>query len=528
MKKPLFILMFTLGYFFYGFAQVIPYANSYIEEAGELKIQGQLSYNVDPFFKTEISHFKNYLKDDFYLNMLPSTAATLKVKRVLGLGPEAYKIKVSSQNINIEASTTAACFYAFQTLRQLIKLNGKGYYVIKNCSIEDKPAYVWRSHLLDEGRFFLGKVYVKKTLDQMALLKMNVLQWHLTEDQGWRIEIKKYPLLTQKGSTRDSTLRRAVRWQPEREKWGWFNTSYDGTPHGGFYTQNDIKEIVKYAAERHITVVPEIEMPGHSSAAAVAYPWLAAGNVPERVPCEFGVKENAFNVANPKVYQFLQDVLTEVMALFPSKVIHIGGDEVRFGAWKNNKAIQELMKKESLHSYADVQIYFTNKISAFISSKGRKMMGWNEILGSEHQEKDVNPAVGVLAPGTIVQYWKGTDSLYAATLRKGYSTVYSENKKTYLCFPAEWLGIDVVYNASLIPAGLEDEYKKNILGINSSMWTEIIYKFEEVDRLTYPRLAAIAELGWTEASNKDLKRFKNTLIPLKKYWDSKGVLCGVE
>jgi hexosaminidase len=507
---------------------IVPYPNSLIPAEGEMLVNGKLTINQLPEFASEIALFKEVLKEDFYLNLETNATPQLLLKKVKNLDNEAYKLQITPQQITLEASTPAGCFYGFQTLRQLFKLSGKGHYSLASCTIEDKPAYVWRSHLLDDGRFFMGKDYVKKTLDNMALLKMNIFQWHLTEDQGWRIEIKKYPKLTELGAWRDSTLRRAVRWQPERNKWGWFNTKYDSTPHGGFYTQEEIKEIVEYARKRHITVVPEIEMPGHSSAAAFAYPWLAGGTAPKNVPNEFGIKENAFNVADPKVYQFIEDVLNEVITLFPSKVIHIGGDEVKFSAWKNNPDVQALMKKEGFKSYADVQIHFTNKISKFLESKGREMMGWNEILGSEHQDKDASNAVGTLAKSTIVQYWKGSDSLYAAMLKKGYRAVYSENKNTYLCFPKEWLGIDVVYKTNLIPSGISPEEKKLIIGINSSMWTEIMQTFSDCDKLTYPRLAAIAELGWTEAQNKDFNRFKTNLKPLKLYWDYKGVLLGEE
>jgi hexosaminidase len=507
---------------------IVPYPNVLIPAEGELQIKGTLSINQVAEFTSEVALFKNVLKNDFFINLVNNPKPQLTLKKVSTLPKEAYNLTISPSQIVLEASSTTGCFYGFQSLRQLLKLNGKGYYTIGACKIEDKPEYGWRSHLLDDGRFFMGKEYVKKTLDNMALLKMNVFQWHLTEDQGWRIEIKKYPKLTELGAWRDSTLLRAVRWQPERNKWGWFNTKYDGTPHGGYYTQDDIKEVVEYARQRHITIVPEIEMPGHSSAAAYAYPWLASGTIPNKVPNEFGIKENAFNVADPKVYQFIEDVLTEVMQLFPSKVIHIGGDEVKFSAWKSNPVVQAMMEKEGLKSYADLQIHFTNKISKFLESKGREMMGWNEILGSEHQDKEANEAVGTLAKNTIVQYWKGSDSLYQAMLEKGYRTVYSENKNTYLCFPKEWLGIDVIYKTSLIPANVTPAQRKLIIGVNSSMWTEIMQNFADCDKLTYPRLAAISELGWTKAENKDFNRFKTCLAPLKKYWDYKGVILGEE
>ncbi len=282
----------------------------------------------------------------------------------------AYRLEVNKKGILISAANEQGIFYGLQTLRQLVSQQ-QGIN-LAYVSITDAPRFGWRAYMLDEGRYFQGMNQVKKLLDEMARLKMNVFHWHLVDDQGWRIEIKKYPLLTEVGSKRKTT-------QVGPRKWD--SPIQSGEPHEGYYTQEEIKEIIAYAEERFITVVPEIEMPGHSSAAIAAYPWIGSSGKQIEVPINFGVSEDIFNVADPKVYDFLTDVLDEVMALFPSKVIHIGGDEAKYDHWENSEEIRAYMKKHNLPTFADLQVDFTNRISNYIESKGRKMMGWNEILG---------------------------------------------------------------------------------------------------------------------------------------------------
>ncbi len=293
------------------------------------------------------------------------------------LGVEGYRFTSNKKNILIEAGTQAGLFYGIQSLKQLLPSD----FETNSCSnksvqipglkIVDKPRFPWRAFMLDESRHFKGMDVVKDLLDQMALLKMNVFHWHLTDDQGWRIEIKKYPNLTKIGGHRSDT--QSSRKSAERV----------GVPHEGFYTQEQIKEIIKYAQNLHIKIIPEIEMPGHATAAIAAYPWLGILGTTKDVSVTFGKLDDSFNLADPKVYEFLKDVLTEVFALFPENIVHIGGDEVRFETWENSKAIQEKIKKEGLASPADLQIFFTNQISNFMENNGHRMMGWNEILGDQ-------------------------------------------------------------------------------------------------------------------------------------------------
>ncbi|HVU55128.1 MAG TPA: beta-N-acetylhexosaminidase [Puia sp.] len=429
------------------------------------------------------------------------------------LGNEGYDLTVSTDKIQIRAANPAGVFYAIQTIRQLIT----GSNIVPCCHIFDKPRFAWRSFMLDEGRYFKGEQVVKQLLDQMALLKMNVFHWHLTDDQGWRIEIKKYPLLTKVGSRRDST---------QQGVWpsGWKSDVYDGVPHQGYYTQQQIKDIVKYAAERHITIIPEIEMPGHASAAIAAYPYLGAENKSIKVPVKFGVQYNVFNVADPKVQKFIENVLDEVLDLFPSKVIHIGGDEVRYDQWKNSPAVMDYIKQQGLSSPADLQVSFTNNISQLLESKHRRMMGWNEILGGKiHDYNQDGGAQQKLSRSAIIQFWVGDTSLIRTAAASGYDIVNSFNEFTYLDYDEKSISVEKAYSFEPVPAGLPAQDTAKILGLGCQMWGEWIPTVDRMNERVYPRLAAYAEVGWTSKGNKDYGRFIGRLPAMEDYWKSQGI-----
>jgi hexosaminidase len=344
---------------------------------------------------------------------------------------EAYELIVSRTGIQIIASNNTGWFYGVQSLMQLFpmlpdSIESVSSVKIPEVAIKDSPRFSWRAFMLDEARYFKGVEQVKIILDEMAFLKMNVFHWHLTDDQGWRIEIKKYPLLTQIGSKRKSTQVGPLKWKSPIQS---------AEPHEGFYTQQEIKEIVKYAKERHINIIPEIEMPGHSSAAIASYSWLGTTKKEIEVPIKFGVGKDVYDVTDPKVYQFLTDVLDEVMVLFPSKVIHIGGDEVKYNNWKSSETVQAFMKEKRLETPAELQIFFTNNISQYLKSKGRIMMGWNEIMGHnlhEYQDAEDTKSKQQLAKGTIIHFWKGDVTLATQAARNGYEIVNSLHSNTYL------------------------------------------------------------------------------------------------
>jgi hexosaminidase len=350
----------------------------------------------------------------------------------------------------------------------------------------------------------------------MALHKMNVFHWHLTDDQGWRIEIKKYPNLTEVGSKRADT-----------QIGGWDSDQFSGQSHEGFYTQDQIREIVQYATERHIIIVPEIEMPGHASAAIASYPWLGASGKKIEVSVRFGKHYDIFNVADPQVEQFLTDILLEIMDLFPSKVIHIGGDEVKYNQWKESKQIQIYMKEEGLKTPADLQIHFTNKISNFIESQGRRMMGWNEILGGHvlhaYQSDEDTKVSEKLAQNAIIHFWKGDLQLAEEAVLSGYDIVNSYHKFTYLDYTYKDIPLQKAYNFDPIPEGLDSTLHIKVLGLGCQMWGEWIPTVERMEYQVYPRLSAYAEVGWTDKDMKDFDDFMFRLETMKNRWENLGI-----
>lgn len=451
-----------------------------------------------------------------------SVGGTISFKYDKDFSEEAYNLFVSKEGIEIIASNNAGWFYGVQSLIQMFPsrddlLNKPSSIEIPEVKIKDYPRFSWRAFMLDEARYFKGITQVKLVLDEMALLKMNIFHWHLVDDQGWRIEIKKYPLLTEIGSKRKSTQIGPLKWA---------SAIQSGESHEGFYTQEEIKEIIEYADHRHITIVPEIEMPGHSSAAIAAYPWLGSAKKKIEVPIRFAVSEDVYDVSDPKCYQFLTDVLDEIMNLFPSKVIHIGGDEVKYDHWKKSESVQAYMKGKNLATPADLQIFFTNNISHYLQSKGRRMMGWNEIMGHnvhEYQSETDTKSNQQLAKETIIHFWKGDLELAVQAASNGYEIVNSLHTSTYLDYDYNTLPLSQAYAFDPIPEGLDPNYKDRVIGSGCQMWGEWIPTIGNMHFMVYPRIAAFAEVGWTEKANKDFDRFKINLKKLQKHWEQRGI-----
>ncbi len=369
--------------------------------------------------------------------------------------------------------------------------------------------------MLDEGRNFKGKAEVLQLIDQMAILKLNVFHWHLVDDQGWRLEIKKYPKLTSIGSKRTDT-----------HLGGWKSTQRLGKPHSGFYTQDDIREIVNYAAERNITIMPEIGMPGHASAMIAAYPEL--GTVKEKisVPVKYGKHQATCKVVDPKVVKMLQEILDEVMDLFPGKVIHIGGDEVRFNQWKADADTQAFMKKHGYKNVAKVQVHFTNEMSLYLESKGRRLMGWNEILGDDlhgylkdQKKADPNAKKSGLSKTAVIHFWKGSLDLAIRAARQGHDIVNSLHSQTYLDYGYGSIPLSKAYNFEPIPKGLPKEYHSQVLGLGCQMWGEWIHTVERMENKVYPRIAAYASVGWEALDRKNYETFKVGLAKQLERWD---------
>jgi len=439
------------------------------------------------------------------------------------LSLEAYQLVVNQQGVTITASNDKGWFYGFQSLKQLMPADfepanaASKNIVLPGVVINDEPRFSWRAFMLDEARHFKGKYQVKLLLDEMASLKMNTFHWHLVDDQGWRIEIKQYPELTKTGAYRTNSQVGPLKWK---------SNIRSGEVHSGFYSQAEIKELVAYAAEKRITIIPEIGMPGHSTAAVAAYPWLGTYKKPIAMPTKFGPGPEVLDVTDPRVLEFAQNVLTEVIALFPSKIIHIGGDEVKYKHWNKSKHIQDYIKQHKLAGPADLQIHFTNKISKFLSSKNKRMMGWNDILGKKihfyHNDSD-NVTSVKLAEDTLVHFWKGDVKLATEAATKGYDIINSLHTHTYLDYDYKKIPLDKAYSFNPIPKGLAKEHHDRVIGTGAQMWGEWIPTIGQMHYMVFPRIAAYAEVGWTELENKDFDSFQTGLLRLQKKWKRKGI-----
>lgn len=451
-------------------------------------------------------------------------AACIVIKKDPALaarGEEAYSIQSSPSGIILSAADARGIFYAGQSLVQMMPSVFHDRTADKSAvrwnisetpfRIMDYPRFSWRALMIDEARHFFGEKTIKQIIDQMALLKMNILHWHLTDDTGWRIEIKKYPRLTSIGSKRR-----------ESEIGTWNSGKSDGTPHEGFYTQEQIRDIVQYAARRNITIVPEIEMPGHASAAAVAYPFLSL-KTPGEVPTTF-IVNTAFDPTSEKTYAFLSDVLDEITALFPGRIIHIGGDEVRYDKqWKGVPEIEEFMKKNGMRSYADVQMHFTNRMSGIIAQKGRRMMGWNEIYGHDVNGDGGGKAGAKLDTNAVIQFWKGNTSLAKNAIRDGHDVINSLHTSTYLDYSYGSIPLQKAYGFEPVFPGLEEQYHSRVKGLGAQVWTEWISTPERLHYQAFPRACAFAEVGWTPAGKKDFPDFKKRLKAYSERMDLMGI-----
>ncbi|MEG0333607.1 MAG: beta-N-acetylhexosaminidase [Akkermansia sp.] len=537
MKKISTLLPLCMGFLTLGMtetafsqSQIIPRpAQLTTEDGAPLIIDRDTSLycaSKDQGFKKATEQMRSYLNHGTHLNLADyKTGKNVIVirqdKKMANKGNEAYKIEAKNGVIEISAPTEKGIFYASQSLAQMLpteffkendnKMDVQWKLAEKPFTIVDAPRFAWRALMLDDVRHFWGVETVKQMIDQMALLKMNVLHWHLTDDAGWRIEIKKYPKLTQIGSRRDDT-----------EIGTWKSGKSEGRPYQGFYTQAQIRDIVAYATERNITIVPEIEMPGHAGAAIYSYPELGI-KIPDKVPTTF-VTNYAFNPTSEKTYKFLSDVLDEVVALFPGQVIHVGGDEVRYNdQWKGEPIIENFMKKNNMKSFADVQLAFSNRVSKIVASKGRRMMGWNEIFGHDVNGDGGGVAASKLDKKAIIHFWKGSADLAKQAIRAGHDVVSSTHTHTYLDYSYGSISLQKAYDFDPIFEGLEKQYEPNVKGLGCQMWTEWVSNKDRLHYQVFPRMIAFAEVGWTDKSRKDYKDFQKRLKSYSAIMDEKGI-----
>ncbi len=438
-------------------------------------------------------------------------AGTIRLRIERGLGAEGYRLSVTPREITIRATQPAGLFYGVQSLRQLLppaifrEATVPGVdWTIPCVEIEDAPRFAWRGMMLDPCRHFIPKEFVKKFIDLLALHKYNTCHIHLTDDQGWRLEIKRYPRLTEVGAWRTETLVGKLEWRNPN-----YVEVYDGKPHGGFYSQEDIREIVAYAAARFVNIVPEIEMPGHAQAAIAAYPEL--GNTGEQISLrnKWGISENVFN-AEESTISFLQNVLAEVLDLFPSPFIHIGGDECPKAQWKASPAAQARMKELGLVSEEELQSYFIRRMDQFLVAHGRRLIGWDEILE------------GGLAPGATVMSWRGEAGGIAAA-HAHHDVVMAPNTWTYFdYYQAEehdteplaiggYVPLEKAYSYEPIPADLSAAEAKHVLGTQAQLWTEYMPNPKQIEYMAFPRACAHAEVAWTQPAAKDFADFQARL-----------------
>ncbi|HAN19230.1 MAG: beta-N-acetylglucosaminidase [Bacteroidetes bacterium GWC2_33_15] len=417
------------------------------------------------------------------------------------LGNESYNLRVTKKNIKITSFAANGSFYGVQTLLQLLntnEINGKINYenLVPCVKIFDKPRFQWRGMHLDVCRHFYDVDFVKKYIDLLALHKMNTFHWHLTEDQGWRIEIKKYPRLTETGAFRPETM--------VGKNWD----EFDSTPHFGFYTQEEIKEIVQYAADRFITIVPEIEMPGHSLAALTAYPEFGCTGGPYEVAKTWGVFDDVYCAGNDSTFKFLEDILSEIIELFPGKYIHIGGDECPKTRWEKCPKCQKRMKNEGLKNEFELQSYFIQRIEKYLVANNKKLIGWDEILE------------GGLAPEATVMSWRGKEGGIQSA-RMGHDVVMSPNSHCYFDhYQADpkneplaiggFTDLSKVYNYEPVPDELDEQESKHILGAQANIWTEYISTPEHLEYMVLPRMCALSEVVWSD-KQKDFNDFKTRL-----------------
>jgi len=431
----------------------------------------------------------------------------------LDLGEEGYLLKVNPNEIVITASEPAGLFYGMQTLKQILPLEATNSSVaVPSVDIKDQPRFAWRGNMLDCGRHFFPVSFIKKYIDILAMYKLNTFHWHLTEDQGWRLEIKKYPLLTEISHWRDETI---VGHQRD-------NGEMDGIGYGGFYTQDQAREIVRYAAERYITVVPEIEMPGHSSAALAAYPNLGCTGGPYKVQQTWGVHKDVYCAGNEETFEFLQNVLDEVLDIFPSQFIHVGGDECPKDAWKECPKCQARIKENDLKDEHELQSWFITRMDHYLTLKGRRLIGWDEILE------------GGVAPQATVMSWRGEKGGIEAAKQR-HDVVMSPNSYMYIDYYQSrdkeneplaiggFLPLEKVYSYEPLPAELTAEEAKHILGVQTNLWTEYVATTKKAEYMLLPRLEAEAEVGWTKMDLKDYNDFTQRLEVDNKRLEKMGI-----
>ena len=472
----------------------------------------------DEQLKNDAQFLSDYIAD---VTALRLTTTSAKVKNAITLrlnkkvqSKEGYVITVDKKGVVIEGATAAGVFYGVQTLRKSIPVDKSLTEVtLPGVVLKDAPRFGYRGVMLDCARHYFPVKFVKQFIDLIAMHNMNVFHWHLTDDQGWRIEVKKYPDLAKIGSVREKTVL------------GHNSDVFDDTPYGGYYTQEEAREIVKYAADRFITVIPEIDMPGHMIAALAAYPDMGCTGGPYKVSPIWGIMPDVLCLGNEKTYQFCEDVLSEMMDIFPSEYIHLGGDETPNVRWKECPKCKALMAKENL-TPGKLQGYFTNRIEKFVNSKGRRIIGWDEIL-----DGDINQSATIMS-------WRGT-APGARGAKMGHDVIMSPSSHVYFDYyqtrqgESQWeeplliggnLPIERTYSLEPVPEGADAETASHIIGVQGNLWTEYIAGPSLAEYQVLPRMGALSEVQWRPQGQKDFENYKVRQTKMLKLYDAYGLV----
>lgn len=465
--------------------------------------------------ENSVNFLNDYLRTYYGFTLKTSNTKTsahciaLNYERLDGPFPGAYKMQVKPKEIYIAGDNEEGVFAGIQTLIQLLPVQKNTSMHIPCLYINDYPRFGYRGMHLDVARHMFSVAYVKKYIDWLALHKMNSFHWHLTDDQGWRIEIKKYPRLTEIGSCRSQTL--AGRYGSD---------TYDGTPYCGYYTQEQIKDIVQYAAKRYINIIPEIDIPGHCVAALTSYPYLGCTKGPYKVMETWGVASDVLCAGNDSTYRFVEEVMDEVMQLFPSSYIHIGGDECPKEKWKTCPVCQQRIHDEKLKDEHELQSYFTSRIEKYINSKGRKIIGWDEILE------------GGIAPNASIMSWRGEKGGIAAAKQHHYVVMspedplyinHSQTKNEDSVTQGHYNPIENVYNYDPLPKVLSASEAQYVLGGQGNLWSEYLDNEKKLEYMLFPRLEAVAEIFWTPKERKNWTDFEKRLPGIMERYRFLGI-----
>lgn len=507
MRKQFLILLWLIPIVSSAQTAIIPQPVR-ISTTNEVVEANSLAIEFEPNLKQEA----DYLRESWTVNQKTGGVnKQLKCSLIVdkSFKPSHYRLKITNEGILLAGGDQAAVFYGIQSL---LSHYDRENHRFQHLEIEDWPTYSWRGMHLDCSRHFFSVDEVKKYIDFLAMYKMNVFHWHLTDDQGWRAEIKAFPALTSKGAWRKETLVG----RPSS------TMQFDKKPYGGYYTQEQMKEVVAYAAKRHITVVPEIEMPGHALAALSGYPELSCTGGPFEVGTYWGVFDDVFCAGNEQTFQVLTQIFDEIVSIFPSSYIHIGGDECPKTRWKSCSKCQLRMTQEGLKDEHELQSYFIKRIEKHLNQKGRRIIGWDEILE------------GGLAPNAAVMSWRGTEGGIAAS-KAGHYVVMSpgspcyfdhyqfENKEVQPLAIGGYNPLNKVYAFVPTPSSLSVTEAKYILGAQGNVWTEYMKSFDHVSYMAMPRMAALAEALWTPTEKKDYASFLLRLKIHQKELDRKQI-----